>query len=254
MILDLHIVLAAAAAVFTGAFLQRISGMGVGLVVGPALGFLIGPQVGVFATNVVTITSAAYLTVIRARDVDWRRAGWILLFAIPGAIAGALLVRETPTAWLQVILGGTILLALLLTFTRTSMARRDGIPVIGLVGAVGGMLNSAVGVAAPAMVIYSRSARWTHPSFGATLQPIFLGMGIMSVTAKTALGSLDTGQDLPAWWYLLIAFAMVIIGALAGSRAAAKVSPSRAQALSTILAGAGALLVLGRGLLALAQS
>ncbi len=251
MILDPLVLCLAAAAIVTGAFLQRVSGMGVGLIVSPALGFLIGPQVGIFATNIVTIISAAFLTIVRWRDIDWRRVIWILVAGVPGAFAGALLVRETPTAWLQIILGGSVLLALILTFTVRRLKESDGKGHLIVVGSVGGMLNATAGVAGPVMVIYARMARWKHPSFGASLQPIFLGLGILSVGSKTLLNSVGTSGELPAWWYLFIVVALVTLGALVGRWASRRIEPARAQVLSTALAGLGALLVLVRGVIGL---
>lgn len=252
MILDPLTLAFAAGAIVVGAFLQRVSGMGVGLVVSPALGFLIGPQVGIFATNIVTIVSAATLTVVRWRDIDWRRVAWILVAGIPGAFAGALLVRETPTAWLHIILGGSVFLALIVTFAARNLCERDGRSQLVVAGSLGGMLNCAAGVAGPVMAIYARRARWTHPSFGASLQPIFLGLGILSVVSKTMLNSIGGSGELPEWWYIPIVIALVFAGALAGKWASRRIAPAQAQIVSTVLAGTGALMVLARGILGLA--
>lgn len=250
MILDPVTLCAAAAAIVAGSFLQRVSGMGVGLVVSPALGFLLGPHIGIYATNIVTITSAVILTWIRWKDIDWKRAAWIIGWAIPGSILGALLVRQLATSWLQIIVGATILVAIALTFGARNLKHGDG-PVHRIVaGVVGGACNTAVGVAAPAMVIYSRKSRWTQPSFGATLQPIFLFMGIFSVTSKTVTRAVDPA-GLPAWWYLLIVIAMVLIGAGVGAVVAKKMSSESAQKIAITLATLGAVAVLVRGLLGL---
>lgn len=222
--------------------------MGVGLVVSPALGFLIGPEIGIFATNVVTITSAAILTAVRWNDIEWRRVAWILASAIPGAACGAILVRELPSAWLQVILGSTILLAILITFTAKNPPRADGPVPLSVAGSIGGMLNTTAGIAAPAMVIYSRMARWRHPGFGASLQPVFLGMGLLSIFFKTLFGSLGSAGELPHMRYLTLVIAFVIIGARLGGWAAKRISASQAQTMSVTLASAGAVLVLIKGL------
>ena len=242
----------AAAAIVTGSFLQRVSGMGVGLVVGPALGFLLGPQIGIYSTNVVTLFSALLLLIIRWNDIDWIRATWILVTGLPGALAGALLVKYMSTAWLEILVGGGILTAVMVTFLGKSAQSKDGPWRRAMTGIAGGALNATVGVAAAAMVLYARKAQWNHPSFGATLQPIFLGLGIYSVVSKSLFGAVEVGGQLPAWWYLFVAVAMVGIGATLGTFAARRISAHQAQKVSVFLAVAGSLVVLARGLITLA--
>lgn len=251
MILDPLTLILGCSAIALGSFLQRISGMGVGLIVSPALGFLLGPHIGIFATNIVTIVSASILTFVRWHDVDWPRVRWMVLSAIPGSFVGALLVRELSTAWLQAILGGTVLFAIALTFVRSRPLGPDTSLKRTMAGAAGGMLNTTVGVAAPAMVIYSRKTGWPHRSFAGSLQPMYVFMGTFSVTTKTVFGSIDVAGALPAWWYLFIVAVAVIGGAGAGTVAARTLDPHHAQNLTIILASCGAFAVLLRGLLAI---
>ena len=248
MTLDLTTALLAGLAVFVGVFLQRVSGTGVGLVVGPTLALLIGPALGVFATNIVTITSGGLLTILRWRDIDWYRVRWIVLSAIPGAMLGAWLVRELPTAWLQIVIGGTVVLALAVTYMRARPRHSEGRAQLVAAGAVGGLFNTSSGVAAPAMVIYSRFAHWQQPGFGATMQPVFCSLGILSVLFKSLFGSIGDGGELPAWWYLLIVVGVVLVGAAVGSLAAKRMRASTAQSIAIVLAGLGGLAALVRGI------
>lgn len=238
-------------AIVLGTFLQRVSRMGVGLIVSPALGFLLGPHIGIFATNVVTVVSAFILMFIRWRDVDWPRVAWMVICAIPGSITGALLVRALPTAWLQIILGGTVLFAITLSFARAARSRPDSAGKRILAGISGGLLNTTVGVAGPAMVIYSRNTGWPYRSFAGSLQPIFVFLGTFSIATKTYFGSIDVAGGLPAWWYIFVVALAVGVGAVIGTFATRHLPPERAQKLTIILASLGALAVLIRGLLAL---
>ena len=67
------LLLVAAASVILGTVLQRVSGMGVGLVVSPTLALLLGPVAGVLLTNITTTVSAALIAITLWRDIDWRR-------------------------------------------------------------------------------------------------------------------------------------------------------------------------------------
>lgn len=246
------LLLVAAAAIFVGSTLQRLSGTGVGLVVSPTLALLLGPATGVLVTNATTTVSGFLCMLAVRRDVEWRRAGLICAAAVLGAVPGALLVRALPAAWLQVVIGGTVVLALATTFALPRLPRLHGRAVTALAGAVGGLFNTTAGVAAPIMVIYARVSRWEQVPFAATLQPVFMTMGFLSVTAKTLLRA--TGPaGVPPWWAAPAIALVVAAGIATGGRLSSWVPPPRARLLAIALAGLGGLLTLVRGLLALAS-
>lgn len=235
-------------AILVGTVLQRLSGTGVGLVCAPVLALLLGSAPGVLVTNATTTVSGFLIMLSVRRFVDWRRAAVICLAAVPGAIAGALVVRALPAAWLQVVIGGVVLLGVLLTVATPRLPDVRSRFALATAGTVGGFLNTAAGVAAPAMVIYSRLSRWEQRSFAATLQPVFMTMGFLSVTSKTLLGAAPVT---PPAWVLPAVVLTVLLGALLGGIAAARVRTEHARALALVLAGTGAAVTLVRGVLAL---
>ena len=228
--------------------LQRVSGTGVGLVVAPTLTLLLGPATGVLVTNATTTVSGFLIMLSVWRHVDWRRYALIAPAAAVGAVPAALVVRELPAAWLQVVVGGAVLVALGTMFGLPRLPEwRGRLPTV-LAGTLGGFFNTAAGVAAPVMVIHSRLARWDQRSFAATLQPVFMTMGALSVLAKTALGSVGTGR-LPPWWVAPGVVLTVVLGVLIGTAVARRVPLSTARTAALVLAGLGGGLTLARGLL-----
>lgn len=242
------LLLAGAVAIVVGATLQRICGAGVGMVVAPTLALVMGPAQGVLVTNGATVVSGFTIMLAVRRDVDWRRAGLIGAAAVPGAIGGAFLVRGLSAGWLQVVIGGTVLLALVTSVAMPKLPHVRSRAAMLVAGVIGGLFNTAAGVAAPAMVVYSRLARWEQRSFGATLQPIFMTMGALSVATKTALGSVASAQT-PPWWFTLVVVGSVLAGVGLGGWFARRVSTEGARRLALTLAGAGATLTLARGIL-----
>ena len=104
--------------------------------------------------------------------------------------------------------------------------------------------------AAPVLVIHSRLTRWEHRSFAATLQPIFMTMGAISVIAKTTLGS--TGStELPPWWLMPLVVVLVLIGVRSGEGLTLRVTTAQAKRLAMALAALGGASALVRGLLTL---
>ncbi|APX33564.1 hypothetical protein BH708_13540 [Brachybacterium sp. P6-10-X1] len=235
-------------AVLLGVTLQRTSGMGTGLVLSPTLVLAIGPVAGILLTNMTTVVSAVFLTFAVRADIDWGRYARIAPAVVLGSVPAALLVHSVGSGWLEVIIGSVLLASL----AATPLLHRLGeVPVLpaGLVaGLLGGFLNTAVGVAAAAMLAYAQVTRWEQKAFAATLQPIFLTMGLTSVATKVLVGAAGQGQP-PPWPLILAAIGSVPLGVLLGGAVARRV-PARAArrvAVVVVLLGATATLVRGLG-------
>lgn len=239
-------------AVFVGVGLQRVSGTGAGLVLAPMLTLIIGPASGVLITNVTTAMSCVLLTWAMRRHIEWRRALWIIAFVLPGAFLGAWVVGGVSQAWLQVLVGGLVLLAIgtiVLVAWLGRLPHYDR-PWIGPAsGLLGGALNTVAGVGAPPMVINAKLTRWDQRTFAATAQPVFLAMGSASVAAKLMMDSVQA--DLPPLWLVPAALVAVVAGIWVGTRVARTVSGHVAGEIAMALAALGGASALVRGLLEL---
>ncbi len=248
--MDLVALLLVVAAVVLGAVLQRTSGMGTGLVVSPTFVLLVGPVAGVVLTNATTVASALALTLVMRRDIDWPRFVRIAPTIVIGSVPAALLVRVTGAGWLEVVIGATLLLALApvaLAWDLPDLGRGAG-PVAGLAG---GFLNTAVGVGGPAVLLYAHATRWEQRTFAATLQPIFLTMGAVSLLTKWAAGATAGAGGLPGWPLVVAAVASVPLGVLVGTRVVRHVSPTTARRIAVVVVTLGATATLVRGVLSL---
>lgn len=240
-------------AVATGCTLQRVSGMGVGLVVSPVLALLIGPAVGVWVTNVVSTVSALVIWRSMGGGVDRDRLKVILPCAILGAVPAAVVVRALPAAWLQIVVGGILVLALLASSLAGIAGRMPSVRgrfAAGVAGTVGGFCNTTAGVAGPSLVVYSRLSRWDHATFTPSLQPTFFVMGLLSAVVKLGGGAVRVDQ-IPQWWVLLVLAATVVAVVPLASRLARRVPSSAARRLALVVAWAGALAAMLRGILSL---
>ncbi|MEU4386198.1 sulfite exporter TauE/SafE family protein [Promicromonospora sp. NPDC023805] len=240
--------IAACVAVVLGAGLQRVAGMGLGMVAAPVLTVLLGASVGVLVSNVAAIVTA--LLILRAlRDrVEWRRVVTILPLMLVGSVLGALTVREADAAWLDVIVGGSVLLALAASAVLRRRVRIKGRSVAVATGLAAGFMNTTSGVAAPAWTAYALATRWDHKSFAATLQPLLVVMNTMSVATKLAFGAIPPGH-LPAWWVWPLLLAGVLAGVGLGALLARRIPTRIASAIALTVAVAGALTALTRGVL-----
>jgi hypothetical protein len=237
-------------AIVVGATLQRVSGLGMGLVVAPLLALLLGASEGVLVANATTTVSAFMLTLAVRRAVEWRRALLIGAAAVPGAVLGSLLVGALPPAALQIVVGAVVLLGLGTGWLVDHLGRLPHVRrwwVTPGAGLVGGALNTIAGVAGPAMIVHSRLVRWGQAGFAATMQPVFMIMGGLSVLAKTFVTPVSAW--VPPWWLGAVVVGGVLVGIVLGGYLSDRVSAATARRTATVVAALGAAAALVRGLL-----
>ena len=233
-------------AVAVGACLQRISGMGVGLIAAPVLSLLLGPVDGILLVNLLAVINAATNTWGLRADVDWKKFAPLAL--VFGVVPGTWVVANAPTNVLLVLVGALLLLALsVVTLGKRYVPRVEGTVPAAASGVIGGFMNTLAGVAGPAITVYAEAARWPQRVYAATLQPIFLVAGTLSFTVKVVAGAADVTGIEPALWVATLSALAVGIGA--GKRLAPRVPSTTAHKIALGLAFAGGATALVRGLI-----
>lgn len=236
-------VVLAGLAAFVAAVIQRITGLGFVLVlVGPIV-LLYGPVEGV--TLGVLLALVASLTAIPLvwRQIEWRRAWWLIWPGLIAAPFGALLVHVLPDAALLILIAAMAFFALIagrLPALSASLTGRTGAVVAG---SSAGFMHVASGLSGPPLAAYAVGERWPQRRFAATAQVIFVAFSVVSVALRGLPAS--PASDVGA---LMLA---TIAGIAIGTILARNVSPRIARAAMLVLAWAGATVVLGRGILAL---
>lgn len=240
-----------AAAIFgivsLGACIQRVSGMGLGLVAAPILAVLLGPVEGILVSNVLAVINASMTTLVRRRDVDWRQFSLISPVLVVGAV---------PAAWLLIVADTPVLLAgvgvLMLCTLGLSTFGQSRIPPVTtraaplIAGVAAGFMNTLAAIAAPALTVYAQTTRWEQRSFSATLQPIFLVAGIIAVGVKVLSGAADLNDT--AVWVWPAGIGGMICGILLGSLLSTHIPQVTARRIALVIATAGAVVVLARGI------
>ncbi|WP_350348652.1 sulfite exporter TauE/SafE family protein [Agromyces sp. G08B096] len=236
--------IAVAASVLTGAFAQRITGMGFALIASPILVVLLGPFDGVIVVNLCAVLSSLLILPRVRRDVEWRRFVWLVVPALVGSTAGVIVAARLPGPALQVGVGALVLVALTVTLaiSRTSTPATGPAPAI-VAGAASGLMNATAGVGGPALSVYAVASRWWQTGFAATAQPYFVAIGTAALVGKfAATGWAPPALDPGAWPWLLAA---LVTGLLIGELLAPRV-PHRAARVAVItiayLGGAAALI------------
>lgn len=236
--------------VIVGSCLQRVSGMGLGLIGGPILTLLLGPVEGIMVINVLACINAILTTYSMRENVAWDK--WLRIgpFMVLGSIPAALLIASIDTSALLVLVGAALLIALgVVVFGRTFVPEMRGTGPAISAGILGGFTNTLAGVAGPVITVYAQAARWPKAILAPTLQPCFVIGGLASVLTKYFLGS--GGFEGLHWLVWPCGIVGMCVGILLGKKIAWHVSREKAHTLSLALASLGALSALLRGLFTL---
>jgi len=236
-------------AVFVGSGMQRVTGMGFALVAAPFLVLLLGPIDGVILVNFCGALTAAIILTRVVRDVDWRRAAALAIYAFVGIIPGALVLQFIPGAWLEISIGILIAAGLTVSVNLGRVYIRDRHRLRAVAGAASGFMNATAGIGGPAVSIYALATTWPHRSFVASMQPYFLVIGLASLGAKFASGSTFPSLSGGVWIMVAVACAAgLVLGELLGR----VVEPHVARRMLVVVAYIGAGATISRGIAQLA--
>jgi uncharacterized protein len=239
----------AAIAALVGAFIQSATGFGFALVLSPALFAVLEPEEAVGTMLVLGLALNLLVLVEGGWHADWRRVGPILLAALPGLVAGVLLLSALSKEALQVMVGLAVIAAgawQLRTRRAASDARRRAeLPAAAgwAVGFVSGTLTTSISVSGPPIVLWLEAHGVRPAEFRASLAASFLALnltGWVVLFAAEGSGSLDAGVVAPL-------LGVVLAGHVLGAVAFRRLDPDRffGIALALVLCTGVASLVAG---------
>lgn len=234
-------------AVTAGAAMQRVAGMGLGLMVAPVASLVLGPVAGVTVSNVAASVTALILTLVLWRDVDRDRFLAVAPLLLVGSVIGAWVVGLVDHGVLDLVLGASVLVAIAAALgLQRHLNARGRFPAYTS-GAVAGFMNTTAGIAAPPMTVYAVASRWDQRSMTATLQPVFLLANLSSIATKALFGAAPDSGAVP-WWLWALAVIFVPVGIGIGTALARHVSSATARKVTIAVALVGGLVTLARGL------
>ncbi|UGY95046.1 TSUP family transporter [Streptomyces gobiensis] len=226
--------------VFFGAAVQRMAGIGFGLVSAPALVLLLGAVEGVALTNCAGIAISGIGLAATWRQVRLRSMVPLVAAAALTVPAGAAMARRLPEPVLLTSLGLLVTAAVLLVWYGVRAESLHGTRGALAAGAASGFMNSSAGVGGPVVSLYAVNAGWSAREFIPNAQFYGLLVNIFSVTAK-GLPSLP-----PQAW--LLGAATMLAGLVTGHRVAARTPERGTRRIVLGLALLGGLLTLGKGM------
>ncbi len=232
-----------------GAVLQRVTGMGFALTAAPFVVLIYGANAGVMLVNVLSALAAGIGLVTLRRAVVWRRLASLLVAAVPGVVAGVLLLQVLDPATSEIVVGSVLLLAVLASAAiRTAVVEHSTGGLLAT-GVAAGFGSALAGVSGPAIAAYAALTGWRATGLAATMQGLFLGLAVTTVTVKLVSGA----AALPALtWFAWAAMALSLVGGLVVGELLERVLPRPwAWRLLIVIAATGAAATVLRGVLSL---
>jgi uncharacterized membrane protein YfcA len=235
----------AAAAAFAGASVQSATGFGFALILGPALFAVLGPEQAVSALLVLGLAlNVLVLSDSRRARVRWRALVPALLAAVPGLVAGALILTALPKPVLQATVGAAVIVAALVQLRSRRPVAEPHEPSLGgacAVGLASGALTTSTSVSGPPLVLWFEAQGLRPAEMRTSLAICFLALNLAGGAALIAAGGTGAlaGAEL-----LLPLLGLVVAGYLTGARAFRRLDPGRFRLVVfglVIVAGAASL-------------
>jgi uncharacterized membrane protein YfcA len=233
-----------AVAVLSGATLQSATGFGFGLVAAPLLFAATSPEEAVGLMMILGLEiNALTLAGERRRPRPLRAEAVALVsWALPGMLAGVLVLRSLDATALQVVVTVGVLASLAVRRLRPAPGDpgRWALPAAGLAA---GALNTATSTSGPPLVLYLLRRDAEPAVVRDTLTVIFLAFSILGALA---LAVTQTTEAIPGAGWVAGLLPLVLLGHLLGRRGFVRLAGGRRYELAltvTLVAAALAGLV-----------
>ena len=245
--MSLTLVLTLIALVLVCAIIQRVAGMGLGIVFAPYAVVLIGAHEGIMLANFLGGLMPIVMLPRIWSQIEWRKVLWLGLPAIAVMPGAAWISTISPPAPLYLVVASLVLLSLVISVLLARVDTRvDGRSAQVATGVGIGLGTVLGGVGGPAATVYAVLSRWPALPMVATLQPLWILVSWVSFGSKLAW---DDGQlpELP-WWVWVAMLAAVVVSVGVGELVQKRMRESGIHRLVIVLGFVGALLSLWTGL------
>ena len=176
------------AVVFLATFIRSAFGFGEALVAVPLLALLIPVSVAAPLAVLVSVTVAGFVVVQDHSDLDFRSAGWLVLFTLPGIPLGLLLLKSVPEPVVKIALACVVIAFALYSLLGTLPRALTNDRLSWFFGFSAGVLGGAYGMNGPPLVIYGSLRRWPPRIFRSTLQGYFLPASLLGALGYWLVG------------------------------------------------------------------
>lgn len=161
---------------FIATLVRSTFGFGESLIAVPLLILFIPIEIAVPLSVLMSILVAAIVVVQDRKQIHFKSAKWLIIFAVLGIPIGLLLLVYGNENIVKAILGILIILFSLYSLLSKNkiQLKSDNKAWLFICGFLSGIFGGAYGLNGPPLVIYGNLRNWAPKNFRATLQAYFL--------------------------------------------------------------------------------
>lgn len=203
------------AAVFAGALVKSVAGLGFPLVAIPVMTLFLPTPTAVALIAIPNVVQNVVLVVQhRAARGGTRHLLLFCATGIPGAILGALVLVTVPEVYVRAALTAMLAAYLVTVASSTDVRIPDGLvrPWSGPVGFLAGVFQGGIGISGPIVGTWHHGLHLGQHAFVLSIATVFTLTGAAQVTVLGVNGELD-GRLLVALALTVVMFVTVPIGA-----------------------------------------
>lgn len=231
-----------------GSAAQRISGLGFALMLAPFLAVLLGPHQGVMLINLFGFISPALIMLQVWHRIDWKRFYELAIPAIPASILGVGATAILQPGVMGIVIGAVVMVGLLIAmFFRSQGKPYDSNFFRYSIGAATGFSNAVAGVGGPPLTAYALISHWSQRTFAATIQPLFLVVGVIGFFGKL-IATPEQMPQMPVWAWVACMIA-ILVGMWLGTVLEPRIKEVHVRNFVIVIALIGAVVAMVQGIL-----
>jgi uncharacterized membrane protein YfcA len=232
-------------AVAVASFVRGLTGFGFAIVAMPLLALVYPPVIAVPVATLLQIPSGLPTVLRDWDDTNFRAATIAWIGGMPALLPGVFLLGVLSADVMRLIVGGVVIFSTVALALGPNLGRDPKSYELVGAGALSGLMQGAVAMSGPPIILLILSSSWNAARCRATLSCIFLLLG----TASLVFGSIHGIVNKESVLIAAITVPGLLMGQAIGTHLFVRIDGKRYRRVSTICVAAAGLLVVVRGLM-----
>ncbi|MGJ8572235.1 MAG: TSUP family transporter [Hoeflea sp.] len=176
-----------------GGILKGATGAGIPIIAVPVIAAVYDVRIAVAVMVIPNLISNLWqIFKFRSSAADMGLCWQLAVFGAIGAGIGTVALAELPSTFLSLCMAAIIIAYILLRVVRPSvqLSMASARKSVAVVSVIGGILQGAVGVSAPAIVTFLNAMKLARPVFIVTVSVFFASMAAVQIPAQIYYGLL----------------------------------------------------------------
>lgn len=230
---------AIAIAMILGGILKGATGAGIPIIAVPVIAAVYDIRIAVAVMVVPNLISNLWqIFKYRSHPTDKGFCWQLAIFGSLGAGIGTVALARLPSSFLSLCMAGIVIAYIVLRVAKPSaqLSMASARKSVGVVSLIGGILQGAIGVSAPAVVTFLNAMKLPRPVFIFTVSIFFASMAAVQIPVQIYYGLLTADIATLGLLAFVPLFAALPVGDWIGKRMSPKVFDALILTFLTLLA------------------